>query len=100
MRIKANEQIGLEGDEFGRESRYALGMAFEKSVVDDQVLPLDPAVIAQALLEHFEERQILEAAKRADAARRPLGSRTPWPNEQRRSRRYELPPPHTILIAA
>jgi hypothetical protein len=57
-------------------------------------------VIAQALVDHFEDRQILETAKQADPARRPLRSRTPWANEQRRSSRYELPPLHSILIAA
>jgi hypothetical protein len=30
----------------------------------------------------------------------PLRPRTPWRNEQRRSSRYELPPLHSILIAA
>jgi hypothetical protein len=75
-------------------------MALEIPVVNDQVLTLDPAVIAQAVVKHFEDRQILEAAKRADAARRPLRSRAPWRNEQHRSARYELAPLHSILIAA
>jgi hypothetical protein len=35
-------------------------MALEISVVNDQVLALDPAVTAQALVEHFEDRQIVE----------------------------------------
>jgi hypothetical protein len=100
LRAEANEQIGLEGDEFGRESWYALGMALVISVVNDQVLALDPAVIAQTLVEHFEELQILEAAEQADPARGPLRSRMPQANEQRRSRSYELPPLHSILIAA
>jgi hypothetical protein len=75
-------------------------MALEISVINDQVIALDPAVTAQALVEHFEVLQILEAAKHADPARRPLRPRTPWRNEQRRSSRYELPPLHSILIAA
>jgi hypothetical protein len=54
-------------------------------------------VTAQALVEHFLDRQILEIAKRADPARRPLRPRTLWQNEQRRSSRYELPPLHSIL---
>jgi hypothetical protein len=29
-----------------------------------------------------------------------LGPQNPWRNEQRRSSRYELPPLHSILIAA
>ena len=55
LRAGANEQIGFEGDKFGRESRDALGIALEISVVNDHVLALDPTVIAQALLPHFEE---------------------------------------------
>ena len=43
-----NYKIGLEGDEFGRESRCALELDLEESVVNDQVLALDPTVIAQA----------------------------------------------------
>jgi hypothetical protein len=46
LRAGRNEHIGLEGDEFGRENRYALGMTLEISVINDQVLALDPAVIA------------------------------------------------------
>jgi hypothetical protein len=46
LRTGANEQIGLECDEFGRENRYALGMTLETSVINDQVLAFDPAVIA------------------------------------------------------
>jgi hypothetical protein len=74
-------------------------MALEISVVNDEVLPLDPAVIAQAFLKHFVDRQNPDAAKRADAARRPLRTRTPWANEQRRNTRYELPPLHSILTS-
>jgi hypothetical protein len=75
-------------------------MALEISVVNDQVLALDPAVIAQALVQRFEDWQILEAAQEADPARRPLRSGTPWRNEQRRGSCYELPPFHSSLIAA
>ena len=45
-----------------------LGMALEISVVNEQVLALDPAVTAQALVEDFFDRRILEVAKRADPA--------------------------------
>jgi hypothetical protein len=63
LRAGANEQIGLEGDKFGGESRDALGMTFEVSVINDQVLALDPAVIAEGFVKHFENLQILEAAE-------------------------------------
>jgi hypothetical protein len=56
----------------------------------------DPAVIAQALAPNLEDRQILEAAKETNPARRPLRPRTAWQNEQRRSSRNELPPLHSI----
>jgi hypothetical protein len=97
--VAGKEQIGLERDEFSRKSGCALGMALEISVVNYEILPLDPAVIAQALEPHFADCQILETAKQSDAASFPLCSRAPWANEQRRSNRYELAPFHSILIA-
>jgi hypothetical protein len=38
--------------------------------------------------------------KKAKPTASPLRPRTPWRNEQRRSSRYELPPLHSILLAA
>src|SRR5262252_7963928 len=72
-------------------------MAFEISIVDDQVFALDPAVITQALLPHFGDCQILGVVKGADPARHPLRPRTPWRNEQCRNSDYELPPLHSVL---
>src|SRR5262249_27609360 len=103
LRIEANEQIGLEGDKFGCENRYALGMVLDISVFDDQVLSLDPSVIAQALLQRFVKGGrgrpasiILETSKNTDPARLSLPPRMPWANEQSRSIRNELSPPHLI----
>jgi hypothetical protein len=50
-------------------------MALEKSVVNDQVFPLDPTEIAQAGAPDFDNCPILSAAKIADPMRRPLRPR-------------------------
>jgi hypothetical protein len=78
-------------------------MVLKISVFDYQVLSLDPSVIAQALLKRFVNGGcgrpasiILETSKNTDPARRPLRSRTRRTNEQSRSNRNELSPPHLI----
>src|SRR5215471_10877723 len=74
-------------------------MPLGRSVINDQVLPFDPAMIAHAVQPHLEERQVFRVEiKIADPARRPLCPRTLWRNEQCRSTRYEIPPIHSILI--
>src|SRR5262249_24636471 len=101
LRARANEHIGLERDKLVRKRRYALGMPLRGSVINDQVLPLDPAMIAHAVLPHLEIWQVQwRAIKIANPARRPLCPRTPWRSEQRRSTRYEISPVHSILIKA
>jgi hypothetical protein len=63
LRVRGKEQIGLKGDQFSPQSRCALPMVPEISIVNNQVLPLDPAVIAQALMPDFEDLQIFKSAK-------------------------------------
>jgi hypothetical protein len=76
-------------------------MPLGRSVVNDQVLPFDPAVIAQAVLPHFEDWRVLESGiKIADPPRWSFCPQGPWRNEQRGSSRYKIPPFHSILIAA
>ena len=57
-----------------------------RSVINDQVLPFDPAMIAQAVQPHVEHRHVFRRViKIADPARRPLCPRTSWRNDQRRT---------------
>src|SRR5258708_17849012 len=75
-------------------------MPLGRSVINDQVLPFDPAMIAQAVLPHFEEWQVFDhGLKIADPTTCPLRQRMPWRNQQRRTGRNELSPLHSILIA-
>src|SRR6516225_5330050 len=68
------------------------------SGINDEVLPFDPAMIAQAVPKHLPDCQVVRRGiKSADPARRPLRQRSPRRNEQRRSSRDELPPLHSIL---
>jgi hypothetical protein len=101
LRTGANEQIRFQGDELGRQSRYPLGTPLSRSVINDQVLSFDPAVIAQAVLPHFEDWQVQHRAiEIADPARCHLRPQTRRPCEQRHRSRYEVPTLHSILIAA
>src|SRR5262249_39178730 len=67
-----------------------------------QVLALDPAILAQALQEGGPKslrgrvRERWRAGQVADATRLPLRPRTRWRNNQRRTDRNELSPPHWI----
>src|SRR5262249_43484671 len=75
-------------------------MSLRRSVINDQALPLDPAMIAHAVLPHLKERQVFRREiEIADPARRPLCPRTPWRSEQCRITGYEIPPVHSMLIA-
>jgi hypothetical protein len=76
-----------------------------KTILDNQVSSVDPAVLSQPLKQR--NLGLIEGlpapvtySEKAKPTASPLRPRTPWRNEQRRSSRYELPPPHPILIAA
>src|SRR6476659_637427 len=74
-------------------------MPLGRPVINDQVLPFDPAMIAQAVLPHLEVWQVQgRAIKIANPARRPLCPRTPWRNKQCRSTCYELTPSHVSSL--
>src|SRR5215468_2449756 len=74
-------------------------MPLGRPVINDEVLPFDPAMIAHAVLPYLVVWQVQgRGIKIADPARRPLCPRTLWRNEQCRSTRYEIPPLHSILI--
>jgi hypothetical protein len=88
----ADEHIGAESDQLRSHSWQAiLGLGI--TIVDDQVLSLDPAVVSQAVKQSFpvKARTILENPKPTTC---PLRPRTPRRNEQRRSSGNELRPPH------
>src|SRR6478609_179909 len=74
-------------------------MPLGRPVINDQVLPSDPAMIAQAVLRRLEVWQVHgRAIKIANPARRPLCPRTPWRNKQCRSTCYELTPSHVSSL--
>ncbi|WOH48202.1 hypothetical protein [Bradyrhizobium sp. sBnM-33] len=76
-----------------------------KARFDNQVSSIYPTEASQPIKEHtLSLIQGLPASitygKKAKSTASPLRPRTPWQNEQRRSSRYELPPLHSILLAA
>src|SRR5215813_2513991 len=76
-------------------------MILGRPVINDQVLPFDPAMIAHAVLPHLVVWQVQgRGIKITNPARRPLCPRTPWRNKQCRSTRYEIPPLHSITSSA
>jgi len=64
------------------------------TILDKQVLALDPTVIAQAVAPYIENWPIFKISQESNSARLPLRPRMPWRSEQRRSSRNELSPPH------
>jgi hypothetical protein len=93
-------QIGTESRQLGGQSWIAIG-GLGVTVFDEQVLALDPAPFAQTAAPRVEKNwRIFQNAKASNSARRALGTQSRWRNEQRRSSRYELPPLHSILLAA
>ncbi len=74
-------------------------------MLDNQAFSIDPAVASQPI----KQRQLslievppapITDDKKAKPTASTLRTRTPWRNEQCHSPRYELPPLHSILIAA
>ena len=76
-----------------------------KTLLDNKVSSIYPAVVSQPI----KQRKLglieglpatITYSQKAKPTARPLRPQARWRNEQRRSSRYELPPPHSILIAA
>ena len=51
MTFASHDHVNLETDQLGSEGRESLGLSLGESHLDDQVLSLDVAVVAEALLE-------------------------------------------------
>jgi hypothetical protein len=98
--VGGDEHIGAESYQLGGESwQVILGGGI--MILDDQVSSINPAVVSQPLKPRFLNGRLDHIHReKANSTTCPLRQRTPWRNEQRRSHRYELPPPHSILIAA
>src|SRR3954447_22990125 len=68
-------------------------MALEISVVHDQVLAFNPALLLYAAAQLC---RIFETPQEANPAGLPLRLHVPWRTEQHRNSRYELAPLHSI----
>jgi hypothetical protein len=76
-----------------------------ETIVDSQGSSIYPTMVPQPIkqcklgLIGGPPARVTQSEK-AKPTTRPLRSQTPWRNEQHRSNRYELPPLHSIPIAA
>jgi len=98
--VGGDEHIGAESYQLGGESWQAI-LGGGIMILDDQVSSINPAVVSQPLKPRFLNGRLHHIHReKANPTTYPLRPQTLWRNEQRRSSRYELPPLHSILIAA
>jgi hypothetical protein len=95
-----DKQIGVESYQLGGESWQTI-LRGGITILDDQVCSIDPAVISQPVKPRFLNSRLRHIhGEKANPTTCPLRRRTPWRNEQRRSSRNELPPPHRITSSS
>jgi hypothetical protein len=104
LRSRSNEYIRIESNQVGDGSWQSI-RGLGKAILDHQIFSLHPAETSQRIKEYT--LGLIEGlpgpiayGKKAKPTASPLRPRAPWRNEQHRSSRYELPPLHSILIAA
>jgi len=80
-----DEQIGAESDQL-RSENWQVILGLGKTIFDDQVSSIDPAMVSQAV----KQRNVAHGRTNGENAKPttcPLRPRTPWKNEQCRSSR-------------
>ena len=104
LRPGSDEQFGAKGNQIGDRSRQSIrGMG--KSILDYEILTLDPSDAAQRIKKH--KLGLIKSfcasitySKKAKPTTLSLRARITWRKKQRRSASYELPPFHSTLITA
>src|ERR1700682_5989699 len=90
--------IDLATNQFGGEHRQLVRIAARPAILDDDVLPLDIARLAQAVAKHLPIRRVplgrLTAEEADDRHCRLLRARGPWQYGRSTNHTDEIAPPH------
>src|SRR6266403_2639478 len=98
--VGGDEHIGAESYQLGGESWQAI-LGGGITILDNQVSSINPAMVSQPVKPQFLNGRLHHIhGEKANPTTCPLRPRAPWRNEQHRSGRNELPPPHCITSSS